>query len=131
MEPRLIELQSIIANCGSLSIASVESGIPFTPKRIFFVYNVEDSDIIRGSHAHKKCEQLLVASNGALKVDYENKLNKGSVILDSPRIGLYLPSMTWSIQYNYTFGSTLTVLASEEYDESDYIRNYQEFVNYE
>jgi hypothetical protein len=131
MEPRLIEFQSIIEDYGSLSVASVNSGIPFAPKRIFFVYNVESSDIIRGSHAHKKCQQLLIASSGYIKVDYENKLNKGSVILDSPRVGLYLPNMTWSIQYDYSFGSTLTVLASEEYDESDYIRDYKEFINYE
>jgi hypothetical protein len=66
-----------------------------------------------------------------MKVDYENKLSKGSIILDSPRMGLYIPKMTWSVQYGYTFGSTLTVLASEEYDESDYIRDYEEFINYE
>jgi hypothetical protein len=131
MEPKLIDFESIIGNYGSLSVASVDCGIPFTPKRIFFVYNVESLNVTRGSHAHKKCEQLLVASSGSIKVDYENKLSKGSIILDSPRMGLFIPKMTWSVQYGYTFGSTLTVLASEEYDESDYIRDYEEFINYE
>jgi UDP-2-acetamido-3-amino-2,3-dideoxy-glucuronate N-acetyltransferase len=131
MNPKIINFELITGNSGSLSVASVSKQIPFFPKRVFFIYEIENENIIRGKHAHKKCHQLLIASSGSVLINYENNGIKNTVILDGPNKGLYLPPLTWSEQTAYTFNSTLTVLASEEYDESDYIRNYEDFINYE
>lgn len=130
MNPKIINFELIHSNSGSLSVASINKQIPFSPKRIFFIYGIENENIIRGKHAHKKCHQLLIASSGSILINYENSEIKNTVILDNPNKGLYLPPLTWSEQTAYAFNSTLTVIASEEYDEFDYIRNYEDFLNY-
>ena len=131
MYPKIIDLNFIQSLSGNLIVASVFSEIPFVPKRMFLIHNVVDNNLVRGKHAHKECHQFLVASSGSLTVNYRNKTMNKMVVLDNPNIGLYLPPLTWSEQTQYNPDTVLLVLASHDYDEADYIRDYDDFINYE
>jgi UDP-2-acetamido-3-amino-2,3-dideoxy-glucuronate N-acetyltransferase len=111
---------------GSLSVGEFPKQIHFIPKRYFLVFDVESSEI-RGEHAHKKCQQFLICIKGSCSVVADDGKNREEFKLDAPNIGLYLPPMTWGIQYRYSSDAVLLVFASEFYDAEDYIRDYQEF----
>lgn len=113
---------------GSLSVIEFTSSfLSFNPKRQFIVYNVP-SGKVRGEHAHFKCEQFLVAVCGSLCVIVDDGHHSKEIQLDDPSIGLYLPPMTWGIQYKFSSDAVLLVLASDLYDPNDYIRSYDEFI---
>ena len=111
---------------GNLSAGEFENTVPFTPKRYFLVLDVP-SEETRGEHAHRQCKQFLICVRGRCSVVADDGRNRQEFLLDSPDIGLYLPPMTWGIQYLYSADATLLVFASEYYDKSDYIRDYTEF----
>jgi acetyltransferase-like isoleucine patch superfamily enzyme len=111
---------------GSLAAIEFFPECPFSPKRLFVVHNVP-SKSVRGEHAHIECHQLLIAVGGSLSVSVDNGKERESVVLDSPSIGLHLPPMTWGSQFSFSLDAILVVLASHEYNESDYIRDYQTF----
>lgn len=112
---------------GNLSVGEFERDIPFEAKRYFLVFDVPTAET-RGEHAHKLCKQFLVCIKGSCKVVADDGLNREEFTLDSPEKGLYLPPMTWGIQYHYTKDACLLVFASEYYDSADYIRDYGEFI---
>lgn len=112
---------------GSLTPLELNRGLPFSPKRVFMVYNVPNSRV-RGEHAHFVCEQFLVAIGGAVSVVLDDGHDRAEVRLDNPGTGLYLPKMTWGTQYKFTANAILMVLASHEYDGADYIRDYEQFL---
>jgi len=112
---------------GYLSVGEFGRDIPFEVKRYFLVYNVPSVEI-RGEHAHHACKQFLIAVKGSVHVVADDGHNREQFELNSPARGLYLPPMTWGIQYRYTPDAVLLVLASEHYDGSDYIRDYDEFL---
>jgi len=111
---------------GSLAAIEFASQCPFTPKRLFFVYGVPSTQV-RGEHAHFKCHQFLIAVAGFVSVSVDDGKDRDSIILDSPNLGLYVPPLTWGSQYRFSHDAVLAVLASHEYDESDYIREYESF----
>jgi acetyltransferase-like isoleucine patch superfamily enzyme/dTDP-4-dehydrorhamnose 3,5-epimerase-like enzyme len=112
---------------GDLSVAEFEREIPFLPKRYFLVMNVP-SDKTRGEHAHRRCHQFLVCVKGSCAVVVDDLQQRVEVQLDSPDLGVYLPPMTWGIQYKYSSDAVLLVFASDYYAADDYIRDYDEFV---
>ena len=112
---------------GELSVGEFEREIPFKPLRYFLVFNVPTSEI-RGEHAHKKCHQFLIAVKGTVHVVADDGKNREEFVLEHNNQGLYLPPMTWGIQYHYSSDAVLLVFASEYYDGSDYIRDYSEFM---
>jgi acetyltransferase-like isoleucine patch superfamily enzyme/dTDP-4-dehydrorhamnose 3,5-epimerase-like enzyme len=112
---------------GSLVSGEVESHIPFEPQRFFSVMHVPSKDV-RGAHAHRHCEQFLVCQSGSVSVVVDDGEIREEVILDDPQLGLYVPSMVWSVQYQYTHDAILLVLASDPYEPHDYIRDYDEFL---
>jgi acetyltransferase-like isoleucine patch superfamily enzyme len=112
---------------GSLSAGAFASQIPFTPKRYFLVFDVPGKDV-RGEHAHRRCHQFLVAAHGSLAVVFDNGIQSEELVLDTPTMGLYLPSMIWTVQYKYSADAVLLVFASDQYDPDDYIRDYDEFL---
>ena len=114
---------------GDLSIGEFERNVPFSPKRYFIVYDVPSSET-RGEHAHKQCHQFLVCVAGSVSVVVDDGARREEVLLDRPNIGLYIPAGIWGIQYKYSGNGTLLVFASEYYDASDYIRNYDEFLKF-
>ncbi len=111
---------------GDLIAREVGRGLPFTPQRYFVVFHVP-SKSVRGEHAHRTCEQLLVCLCGAVTVALDDGHARQEFVLDTPETGLYLPPMVWGAQYGYTPDAMLLVLASHPYDPADYIRDYDEF----
>jgi hypothetical protein len=112
---------------GDLMAREVGKGLPFAPVRFFVVHNVPSKEV-RGEHAHRVCEQLLVCLCGAVAVLVDDGRRREELTLDSPELGLYLPPLVWGVQYKYTPDAMLLVLASQPYDPADYIRDYDQFL---
>jgi len=112
---------------GSLSAGEFPAQIPFAPKRYFIVFDVPGRDV-RGEHAHRRCHQFLVCARGSLSVVVDNGSASEEIALDGPDVGLYLPPMTWAVQYKYSPSALLLVFASDPYDPADYIRDYDEYL---
>lgn len=112
---------------GSLSVGEFEREIPFIPLRYFLVYDVPTAET-RGEHAHIKCHQFLIAVKGSVRVVADNGKAREEFVLDRNNLGLYLPPMTWGIQYHYSSDAMLLVFASDYYDSNDYIRDYDQFI---
>ena len=127
-EPHLIELQSIPdAERGILGVAECDTHVPFQIRRIFYQYEMP-SGVKRGGHAHIEQQQFLIAMSGAIKVTAQKAENQWSFTLDHPALGLYIPAMTWLTLETLQTGSICLVLTSGKYVESDYIREYNEFL---
>jgi dTDP-4-dehydrorhamnose 3,5-epimerase-like enzyme len=106
----------------------VTKNIPFEIKRIYWTYYTPQN-IIRGFHAHKELQQMIFAVSGKIIFDVEDaNREKKQFVLDQPHIGLYLPPYTWR-EIQFSHNAVLMCLASEVYDEKDYIRNYEDFIN--
>lgn len=101
--------------------------IPFDVKRVFYMYG-SDPDIVRGQHANRYTEFVLINVSGSSKVLVDNGKEKTVIELNKPRMGLYLGKMVWKEMYGFSKDSVLLVLASEHYQESEYIRDYEEFI---
>lgn len=112
---------------GNLTVGEFESQVPFSPRRYFMVYGVPNREI-RGEHAHRECQQFLICVRGSCAVVADDGESRVEVILDDPSVGLYLPPMTWGIQYRYSSDALLLVFASHSYDPADYIREYDVFI---
>lgn len=112
---------------GSLMAIDIDADLPFTPRRFFSVHAVP-SRAIRGTHAHRECHQYLIALAGTVRCIMDDGHTRKSILLDSPGIGLHIPPMTWSTQYDYSSDAVLGVFASHPYDPDDYIRTYGEFL---
>lgn len=114
---------------GDLSAGEFPSDLPFTPSRYFLVFNVP-SEETRGEHAHYKCHQFLICVKGNCSVVVDDGISRSEVQLDSPEKGIYLPPLTWGIQYKYSEDAVLLVFASDLYDSEDYIRDYAQYSEY-
>jgi len=124
---RLVELKSIVADNGSLVIGERPGELPFTVERIFTLFDIPEGEV-RGTHAHRHCEQFLVCLRGSVAARVDDGVNQAEVLLDRPSLGLYMPALTWGTQYKYSPDAVLVVLASDPYDADDYIHDYDEFV---
>lgn len=113
---------------GDLSFGEFPTDIPFEPKRYFLVFNVP-SEKTRGEHAHHKCHQFLICVKGSCAVVVDDGEYRCEVLLESPDMGIYLPPLTWGIQYKYSSDAVLLVFTSDYYDANDYIRNYADFIS--
>ena len=103
--------------------------IPFKIKRVYYMYDTKEG-VIRGKHAHKTLQQILFCVNGSCKVLLDNGEEKKVIPLEKPYEGLFVSNMMWREMYDFSEGAVLMVLASELYDENDYIRDYDEFLEY-
>lgn len=113
---------------GQLVVVEGEIDIPFEIKRIFYIYG-SDSDVVRGQHANKKTEFILINVAGQSKVSVKDgKGNEAIFSLNRPHTGIYLPRLVWKDMYDFSEDSVLLCLASEHYDGEEYIRSYDEFV---
>jgi UDP-2-acetamido-3-amino-2,3-dideoxy-glucuronate N-acetyltransferase len=112
---------------GNLSAREIDSGLPFVPKRTFLIFDVPTKEV-RGEHAHRQCEQLLVCVRGSVRVLCDDGTNRQEYTLNSIEQGLYLPPMVWGVQYHYSEDAILLVYASHAYDAADYIRDYDTFL---
>lgn len=125
---QMLEFQQRGDERGHLVVVEGNKDIPFDIKRIFYIYGSE-SDVIRGQHANKKTEFILINVAGQSKVKVKDgKGNEAIFSLNRPHTGIYLPKMVWKDMYDFSEDSVLLCLASEHYDAVEYIRNYDEFV---
>ena len=115
---------------GNLIVAEGEGiDIPFAIKRVCYIYG-SDANVIRGQHSNKKTEFVLINVCGTSKVKMTDGREEKIIVLDRPRMGLYLKSMIWKEMYDFSEDSIMLVLASEHYDANEYIREYSEYLAY-
>ena len=125
---RIINFKKIgNSNVGFLTALEENREIPFNIKRIYYVYTVP-KEVKRGFHAHKRLEQVLICMSGSVKIKVDDGNKKKIIELNSPNKGLYIGPGVWREMYDFNQSSVLLVLASEHYNESDYIRDYEEFL---
>ena len=124
----LIELPKISNRSGNITPVEGFKNVPFDVRRVFYTYDIPGGES-RGAHAHKECHQFLVAASGAYEVLLDDGINKRTVLLNRPFYGLHIPPGIWAAEQGFSSGSICLVLASMPYDESDYIRDYNEFIN--
>jgi len=124
---RLIRTPTVKDLRGNLVARQMGSGLPFRPERCFMVYDVPSKEL-RGEHAHRACEQLLICVSGSVNVLCDDGEHRQEFTLDSPELGLHIGPMVWGTQYRYARDAVLLVLASLPYDPDDYIRDYETFL---
>ncbi len=125
---KLIYFKDLGDERGDLVVIEGEGmDIPFDIKRVFYMYG-SDSTVVRGQHANRETEFLLVNVGGSSKVRVDNGRESEVIVLDKPGMGLYLPPMLWKDMYDFSPDSILLVLASRHYDGKEYIRDYQEYL---
>ena len=112
---------------GKLVVIEGEQNIPFAIKRVFYIYG-SDSTVIRGQHANRESEFVLINVAGNSKVRITNGREEFVVELNKPMMGVYIPKMVWKDMYDFSSDSVLLVLASTHYDGKEYIRDYEEYV---
>lgn len=114
---------------GILIALEEHKNIPFEIRRCYYMYNTQPG-VRRGYHAHKSLEQILVCVRGSCKILLDDGVSKETVLLDRPNKGLYISHNMWREMFDFSEDAVLMVLASQLYDESDYIRSYDEFLQY-
>lgn len=124
----VIDIRRYSDTKGYLSVVENGIDIPFDIKRIYYLYMVPE--VARGAHAHKALQQLLIATSGSVKIIMDDGTEKKSFVLDKPWKGLLIPAGLWRDLEDFSGGAVLMCLASEKYDAEDYIRDYQEFLDY-
>jgi len=114
---------------GQLVALEENKEIPFNIKRVYYIYDTLEG-VRRGFHAHKELKQLLLCVHGSCKVLLDDGTDKEIVTLDKPYEGIFIQSNIWREMYDFSSDAVLLVLASEVYDEADYIRDYNKFLEY-
>ena len=123
----VLELPKIENPAGSITPIHSGGEIPFDIARVYYLYDVPGG-ATRGGHAHKELQQLIVAASGSFDVILDDGVNRRTVHLNRPYLGLLMPRMIWRELVNFSSGGICLVLASRKYDAADYIRNYDEFL---
>ncbi|MCU4166642.1 sugar 3,4-ketoisomerase [Carboxylicivirga caseinilyticus] len=126
MEPSLINLPKHLDERGNLSFIEEDSHLPFEIQRIYWIYDVPGGEV-RGGHAFKKNEELIVALSGSFDVVLHDGEKEYIFHLNRSYNGVYIPKMIWRSLKNFSTNSLALVAASEKFDEGDYIRNFEQF----
>jgi len=128
-KPHLINFDKIgDSRLGFISVVESFKNIPFDIKRVYWTYYTPN-EVLRGSHAHKKLEQIIIAVSGVIEFELEDKnTNKYKFVLDNPDKGLFIPSGYWRV-IKFSHNAVLLCLASQVFNEDDYIRDYKLFVD--
>lgn len=127
MKPTFIDFQEHGDWRGQLVALEENKNIPFSVKRVYFMYDTKEG-VVRGKHAHRKLNQVLFCVAGACTIKMDDGKETTEVRLTQPSRGLLIGPGIWREMYDFTPGAVLMVLASEYYDENDYIRNYEQFL---
>ena len=114
---------------GSLVAIEECKDIPFPIRRVYYLFGTKE-DVTRGCHAHKSLQQVLICLSGSCKIMLDDGGERQTVLLDRPDEGLYLPNAIWREMFDFSPDAVLMVLASDFYNEADYIRDYSEFLDY-
>jgi len=124
----VLDLPKIADSRGNLTFVEGDNHIPFSIQRVYYLYDVPGG-AERGGHAHKNLHQLIIAISGSFDVHLTDGVNKKIITLNRPYMGLYVCPMIWRELDNFSSGSVCLVLASNRYDEEDYYRSYDEFLD--
>ena len=127
--PHIIQLPKFLDARGNLSFIEEDNHIPFKIQRTYWIYDVPGGEK-RGGHAYKENEELIVALSGSFDVIVDDGNEKKTFSLNRSYYGLYVPKGTWREMQNFSTNSLALILSSTKYDESDYIRDYDEFKSY-
>ncbi|WP_333596220.1 sugar 3,4-ketoisomerase [Schleiferia thermophila] len=125
----ILSLNKVQNRAGNITIVEGRENVPFDVKRIYYLYDIPGGED-RGGHAHKALHQLVIAASGSFDVLLNDGMNKKVVTLNRPDYGLYIVPGIWRELMEFSSGAVCLVLASEAYDEGDYIREYREFICY-
>jgi len=125
--PKLIDITEVSSESGSLWYAEVGRHLPFVVQRIYYIIDVPEG-AERGAHAHKALDQVLISVSGSFVVDLTDGVSKWSYTLNHPGKGLFLPAGIWRGLQHFSTKAICLVLASQTYDASDYIRDFDEFL---
>lgn len=126
---KVLCLPKIIDPRGNLTVAESMKDMPFDIKRVYWVYDVPGGES-RGGHAHKECKEFIIAVSGSFHVTLDDGNNKNTYLLNHPYQGLFVETGIWRTLDDFSSGAVCLVLASDLYDEGDYIRDYDEFLDY-
>ena len=124
---RLLDFKDLGDERGKLVVIEGEHDIPFEIKRVFYIYG-SDSDIVRGKHANKQSEFVLVNVSGKSKIRVTDGVSEYIVELNKPMQGIYIPKMIWKDMYDFSPDSVLLVLTNTHYNKEEYIRDYNEYL---
>ncbi|MBK8453858.1 MAG: FdtA/QdtA family cupin domain-containing protein [Thiofilum sp.] len=113
---------------GSLVALEANKSVPFEIKRVYYIFGTKHG-VSRGFHAHRNLKQLAVCVTGSCQFILDNGKQREEITLDNSTVGLIIEDLTWREMHNFTSDCVLMVLANQYYDENDYIRDYQEFLN--
>ena len=125
----IIQLPKIENRAGNISPIQGSLDIPFEIKRVFYLYDIPGGED-RGAHAHKECQQFLIAGSGSFNVLVDDGNNKKTFNLNRPYYGLYIPPGIWASEIGFSSGSICIALTSHKYDENDYIREYEDYLKF-
>ena len=125
---KLIEFKNLGDERGNLVSFEGAKNIPFEIKRVYCIYATKEN-VVRGLHAHKTLKQVAIALSGSCRFVLDNGVTREEMLLNSPTEGLLIDSCLWREMHDFSEDCVLMVLASDHYDEADYIRDYQVFLN--
>ena len=125
----ILPLSKIHNRAGNITIVEGQTNIPFNVRRIYYLYDIPGGED-RGGHAHKELHQLIVAASGSFHVLLDDGQNKKIVTLNRPDYGLMVVPGIWRELFEFSSGAICLVLASQKYDQEDYIRSYEQFVDF-
>jgi hypothetical protein len=122
----IIELPQVHNEAGNITAIENNKNVPFEVKRIYYLYDIPGGED-RGAHGHKELQQFIIAASGSFDITIDDGVNKRTFSLNHPNKALYLVSGLWRELSNFSSGAICLVLASDNYDEKDYIRDYNEY----
>jgi hypothetical protein len=125
----LINLPKIQSRSGNITPVQNSIEIPFDIKRIYYLYDIPGGES-RGAHGHKQLEQIVIAASGSFDITISDGIKEKTFSLNRPYIGLNIKPGLWRDLSNFSSGAICLVMASESYNEADYIRDYDEFINF-
>lgn len=127
MNFKLMQMRVLGDSRGKIVSLEGNKNVPFEIKRVYYIFDTSpDED--RGKHAHRELEQIIIAIDGAVEFVLDDGQNREVVLLNRPDVGLYIGKNMWREMRNFSYGCKLVVLASDFYDEGEYIRDYAEFL---
>lgn len=125
----IIELPRIQNRAGNITPIHGGINIPFQIKRVFYLYDIPGG-ADRGAHAHRTCHQFIIAASGSFEIELDDGTTKRTVSLNRPYFGLHIPPGIWAAEKGFSSGAICLVLTSDKYEESDYIRDYGQYLKF-
>ena len=125
----IINLDKVHIESGNITVLENKSNIPFNIKRIYYLYDIPSGEA-RGGHAHYELEQYIIAASGSFDIILDDGFSTKKFSLNRPNMALHIVPGMWRELENFSSGSIAMVFASSEYDENDYLRDYQDFLNF-